>query len=307
MQLFNSIKLHQLIFSCLLPLLLLTLSVTAVELHMDSLDNKRTLEVGDRFTYEVIEEREVPLVIFVDAKGEVDLPLIDPVPAKGKTLKELAFEIKSLLEIDYFHKATVVLQYPRTATSKGTVDVAGAVQNPRTYSLPSDKILTLTSAISLAGGLTNGADATQVTLVRRSGEEPVVETREVVNIREIMDSGNFEQDLPVQDGDLIIVPRSAAAQGGTIYVVGGVNAPGVLNIPPGNSLTVSKAILQSGGFSRFARKDNVKLISGDSSLPEEERTQTINVQKILERGLRDNDPVVQPNDIIRVEERIIAF
>lgn len=274
---------------------------------MDSLDNKRTLQVGDRLTYEVIEEREVPIVIFVDAKGQVDLPLIDPIDAKGKTLKELAYDIKSKLEVDYFYKATVVLQYPRAETSRGTVDVAGAVQNPRTYSLPSDKILTLTSAISLAGGLGNGADATKVTLVRRSGDDSQVESREVVNIREIMDSGNFSQDLPVQDGDLIIVPRSAAARGGTIYVVGGVNSPGVLNVPPGDTLTVSKAILQSGGFSRFARKDNVKLISGDSSLPEEERTQVVNVQKILERGLRDNDLIVQPNDIIRVEERLIAF
>ena len=122
-----------------------------------------------------------------------------------------------------------------------------------------------------------------------------------------MEAGSFDQDLNVQDGDLIIVPRSAQAIGGTIYVVGGVNSPGIMVVPPDNSLTVSKAILQSGGFNRFARKNAVKLISSDTSLPEAARTQIINVEEILKRGLRDLDPIVQPNDIIRVEERIIAF
>lgn len=276
-------------------------------LHMDILDDQRALTIGDRLSYQVIEEREPPIIVFVNARGEVDIPLIDPLPATGKTLRALSYEIKSLLEVEYFHRATVVMQYPRVAASRGSIDIAGAVRNPNSYSLPSDQILTVSSAISLAGGMTVDSDGTNVALVRRSGENSQLETREVVNIREIMDSGKFDQDLTVQDGDLIIVPRSAQIAGGTIYVVGGVNSPGIMNVPPDNSLTVSKAILQSGGFNRFARKNAVKLISSDSSLSEEQRTQIIDVEAILKRGLRDQDPVVQPNDIIRVEERIIAF
>lgn len=278
--------------------------------HMDNLDNRRNLSIGDRLTYQVIEERETPIIVFVDARGEVDVPLIGPVAASGKTLQSLAFEIKSLLEVDYFHRATVILRFPQAAASRGTFDVAGAVRTPRSYTLPTDQILTVSSAIALAGGMTEDSDGTKVTLVRRNddgGDDSAGETRELIDVRSIMDSGNFDQDLPVQDGDLIIVPRLSEAAGGTIYVVGGVNSPGILNVPPGDTLTVSKAILQSGGFSRFARKNAVKLISGDSALPEDERTQIINVEEILQRGLRENDPVVQPDDIIRVEERIIAF
>lgn len=277
--------------------------------YMESLDDRRVLSVGDRLTYQVIEEREVPIIVFINARGEVDVPLIGPVPAKGETARSLALEIKSRLEVDYFHRATVMLQFPQVAVSRGSVDIAGAVRNPGTYALPADQVLTVSSAITMAGGMTADSDGSKVTLVRRNqdGADSANESRQVIDVQSIMDSGDFDQDLPVQDGDLIMVPRLAEAAGGTIYVVGGVNSPGILNVPPGNTLTVSKAILQSGGFSRFARKDAVKLISGDSSLPEEERTQIINVADILQRGLRDKDPVVQPNDIIRVEERIIAF
>ncbi len=298
-------------FACLLTALVQFLPLAEATGHrqMDSLDNQRALAIGDRMTYQVIEEREPPIVVFINARGEVEIPLIGPVAASGKTLQSLAFDVKSLLEVDYFHQATVILRFLQPAASRGTVDIAGAVRAPRSYTLPSDQILTVSSAIALAGGMAPDSDGTQVTLVRRSSEdgESGSESRQVIDVRGIMDSGDFDQDLPVQDGDLIIVPRLAAASGGTIYVVGGVNSPGILNVPPGNTLTVSKAILQSGGFSRFARKSSVKLISGDSSLPEDKRTQIVNVEDILQRGLRENDPIVQPNDIIRVEERIIAF
>jgi polysaccharide export outer membrane protein len=202
-----------------------------------------------------------------------------------------------------------MLRFPQSAASRGKVNVAGAVRAPRSYALPTDQILTVSSAIAMAGGMTLDSDGSKVTLVRRSndGDGSASESRQLVDVRSIMDSGEFDQDLPIQDGDLIIVPRLAEASGGTVYVVGGVNSPGILNVPPGNTLTVSKAILQSGGFNRFARKNAVKLISGDSSLPEDERTQVVNVEEILQRGLRENDLIVRPNDIIRVEERIIAF
>ncbi|MFO8026294.1 MAG: SLBB domain-containing protein [Opitutales bacterium] len=277
--------------------------------HMDSLDDRKILSVGDRLTYQVIEERETPIIVFVNANGEVDIPLIGPVAAEGETARSLAHEIKSLLEVDYFHRATVMLQSPQVAVSRGSVDIAGAVRTPRTYALPADQILTVSSAIAMAGGMTADSDGSEVTLVRQNqdGNDSAGESREVIDVSSILDSGNFDQDLPIQDGDLIIVPRRTEAGGGTIYVVGAVNAPGILQVPPGDTLTVSKAILQSGGFSRFARKKQVKLISGDSSLPEDERTEIVNVEEILQRGLREKDPVVEPNDIIRVEERIIAF
>ena len=147
--------------------------------------------------------------------------------------------------------------------------------------------MTVSSAIALAGGFSQNADGSGVTLVRRDDEDSQSATRKTINVRKILDTGNFDEDVTVQSGDLLIVPRAARDDGGTIYVVGAVNAPGILNVPPGDTLTVSKAILQSGGFSRFARKNTVKLIRGDSSIPEDERTEIIDVEEILKRGARD--------------------
>jgi polysaccharide export outer membrane protein len=266
---------------------------------MDLLENERELKVGDRLLYRVLEEREPPMILFVNDRGEIRVPLVGLVPAKGKTPQQ---------EKDYFHRATVLLTYHQADNSRGTVNVAGAVRWQRAYPIPTDQIMTVTGAIIAAGGIAVDGESSKVELVRRnfSEEGDEVEVRQIVDVKAIMESGEFDKDLPVQDGDLVLVPRSTSV-GGTVFVVGAVNSPGILNVPPDGSLTLSKAILQSGGFSRFARRQNVKLIRGDSSIPENERTQVVNVEEILQKGLRDQDPVVKPNDIIRVEERLIAF
>ena len=71
--------------------------------------------------------------------------------------------------------------------------------------------------------------------------------------------------------------------------------------------TVSKAILRAGGFSEYAEKRKVKLIRADASLPDKEKTVEVNVAEILEKGIRDFDPLVKPDDIIRVKEKWILF
>jgi len=64
-------------------------------------------------SYRVVEERKDPIPLMVTDSGEIEVPYIGRVPAAGKTCKELAYEIKPLLEKDYFYKATVIVGSPR--------------------------------------------------------------------------------------------------------------------------------------------------------------------------------------------------
>jgi polysaccharide export outer membrane protein len=87
---------------------------------------------------------------------------------------------------------------------------------------------------------------------------------------------------------------------GKVYVTGQVRNSGGFDVPAGETLTVSRAILNAGGFSDFSDKRNVRLIrkTGD-------RTETIpvNVQEVLEKGRLDQDKIVQAGDLIVVPER----
>jgi polysaccharide export outer membrane protein len=91
---------------------------------------------------------------------------------------------------------------------------------------------------------------------------------------------------------------------GKVYVTGQVRNKGGFDIPAGESLTVSKAILNAGGFSDFSDKKNVRLIrkTADGT-----KTFEINVVDIWEKGKLDKDLVVEPNDLIVVPARLVNY
>ncbi|HKK18261.1 MAG TPA: SLBB domain-containing protein, partial [Opitutales bacterium] len=89
-----------------------------------------------------------------------------------------------------------------------------------------------------------------------------------------------------------------------VYVLGAVNAPGLYPIR-GSNFTLSQVILMAEGFTRFARKNKVRLISKDGDGEKTERE--IDVGKILEGGDRGEDPVIRPGDMVIVDEKMISF
>ena len=91
---------------------------------------------------------------------------------------------------------------------------------------------------------------------------------------------------------------------GKVYVTGQVRNKGGYEIPAGETLTVSKAILNAGGFSDFSDKKNVHLIRKTA---EGKQSLTVNVLNIWERGKLEEDLVVQPDDLIVVPKRLVNY
>lgn len=91
---------------------------------------------------------------------------------------------------------------------------------------------------------------------------------------------------------------------GKVYVTGQVRNSGGFDVPAGETITVSRAILNAGGFSDFSNKRNVSLIrkTGDRT-----ESITVNVQEVLEKGKLDEDKVVQAGDLIVVHERTFKW
>lgn len=87
---------------------------------------------------------------------------------------------------------------------------------------------------------------------------------------------------------------------GRVYLTGAVRAPGAIEIPGDEKLTVSKAILRVGGFADFGNQKKVMLIR--KARDGKSTTTIIDVRAILE-GQLDKDVEVEPGDTIRVPER----
>lgn len=181
-------------------------AVVASTTSMAVLDNKRKLAKGDRLSYRVVEERRPPVSLFVTDSGEVEVPLIGRVQAEGRTLQDLAYAIKSLLEADYFHKATVIVGLDAIVLrSPGRIYLSGAVRAQGPMDMPPDEELTLSKAILKAGGLAEFANGKKVQILRKKSDGSV--ERLTFDLDEITKKGRLDKDPRIQPEDTIYVPE----------------------------------------------------------------------------------------------------
>jgi polysaccharide export outer membrane protein len=106
---------------------------------------------------------------------------------------------------------------------------------------------------------------------------------------------------------VIIAVDSKPKSRGKVYLVGAIGAPGAEDIPSDEILTVGKAILRAGGLTSFADGSNVKVTRGDTTHPGANKSFTVNVLDIFEKGRTSEDVALQPGDLIFVPERMIRF
>lgn len=201
--------------------------------------------------------------------------------------------------------------FPKT-TAAVQVAVTGEVLRPGIHTVSaegSDEPPTVTQAIGIAEGITPLADVRDVRLrrIKRTGEEEIV----TVNLWAILQGGDLEQDIPLQPGDSIIVPRAEAIdltevgrlapatfspQTIEVNIVGEINSPGTKTLRPNTPL--NQAILAAGGFNSRARQSTVELIrlNPNGTLLREE------IELDLSQGINnENNPLLLNGDVVVVQ------
>ena len=92
---------------------------------------------------------------------------------------------------------------------------------------------------------------------------------------------------------------------GKVYLMGQVRSQGAVEIPANETLTVSKAVLLVGGLADFADRRKVKLVHKKADGSSD--TVIVDLVEILDKGHSERDPVVQPNDMIIVPQRLVNW
>jgi protein involved in polysaccharide export with SLBB domain len=174
---------------------------------MDELNNERKLAPGDRVSYRVIEEqKDIPASLVVTDSGELPIPIIGLFPAAGKTCKQLALQLKPLLEKDYFYTATVIVGLDTESTrSLGKIYLTGQVHAQGAIDLPANQPMTVSQAIMSNGGFADFANQRRVHLIRRlpGGGSKTFD----IDVKDILMKGHSEKDMILQPNDTIQVPE----------------------------------------------------------------------------------------------------
>ena len=161
-----------------------------------------TLEPGDVVGIKVFQEPDLDRELRVSQEGDLFLPLIGKVEAKGRTLAEVERTVREAYDRDFLVNpqiTLVVLKY-----QVRTVNVLGSVNAPQAVEYPPEQRLTLLDAISRAGGFNRFADRRRVRLTRTLSDGRVENL--VVNTDDLM-SGAAKDPLVLRKDDVIFVPE----------------------------------------------------------------------------------------------------
>jgi polysaccharide export outer membrane protein len=174
-------------------------------------DSSRALGIGDQVTFEIVEDKEVPIAKRITDTGELDVPYIGRVHATGKTCEQVASEIKRRLEAEYYYKATVKLGidlvnvHPTAPALLGKVYVTGQVRAPGAQDLVPGEKTTVSAIIMKAGGCTQFGDSRKVKVTRKirgGGTDSFL-----IDIKAVIEKGELDQDRDIREGDYVYVPQ----------------------------------------------------------------------------------------------------
>lgn len=217
--------------------------------------------------------------------------------------------------------------FAASQTSPRSVVVIGQVYRPGSYLVTAGNaggaegggagggLPTVMRSLQLAGGITSIADVRKIKLRRptRTGTEQTID----INLWELLQSGDINQDIVVQDGDTIVIPTAtdiSAAESTQLAtttlspntievgVVGEVKKPGAVKLQPNSSL--NQALLAAGGFNDSrASKGTVELIRLNTNGTVTKRPVKVDLAKGINE---ETNPILRNNDVVIVDRNGLA-
>jgi polysaccharide export outer membrane protein len=118
------------------------------------------LDAGDRLRVVVYGQEGLTNTYAIDAGGSITMPLIGPVPARGRTPASLAAEISAKLRHGYIREPSVAVEIE----AYRPFFILGEVAAPGQY--PYVPNMSVESAVAIAGGFSPRAQRDHVTLTR---------------------------------------------------------------------------------------------------------------------------------------------
>lgn len=225
--------------------------------------------------------KDLSLPVTVRPDGKITIPALGEVVAAGVTPGELQEKLTE--ELKNLVKNPVVMVIVQEINNNKVYIFGGGVE-PGVF--PLNGRTTLLQLLCLVKGA-NNADLHSA-YVSRKGEK----------IKEdfygLFIKGKTEEDLLIKANDIIFIP---AFEDENIYVVGAVNAPRAIKYKEG--LKVMEAILDAGGFTEFASKNNTVIFrkEGDKEISIQAR-----LKDLVKHGDLKQNMMLRPGDYIIVEE-----
>ena len=158
---------------------------------------------GDGINIFVWRNPELSSSVTVRPDGKITTPLIEDVPASGKTPTQLARDMEEELSVYVKNPVVTVMVSGFVGPYSEQIRVVGQATNPQ--ALPYRDQMTLLDLVISVGGLTEFADGNRSSIVRLVDGEW---NQFGVRIDDLINGADISANAYVLPGDILIIPES---------------------------------------------------------------------------------------------------
>jgi polysaccharide biosynthesis/export protein len=233
--------------------------------------------------------QELNVQVPVRPDGMISFPLVGDIKASGVSPRELKSKLES--ELVKFVK-TPIVSIMVTAINSFKVYVIGegiTMVGTNTGVITLKRNTSLMQLLAQVGSLKN-ADLNSAYILR---DEKKLNN----DFFKLIVKGDITQDIQLKPNDIIFIPDNFEKR---IMVVGAVKNPGIIQYREG--LTIVDAILNTGGFTEFAKQNDVLIVrkEGNAIMKNIEAR----MKDVIRDGDISKDILLKPGDFIIVKTGI---
>lgn len=228
----------------------------------------------------VFEYPDLGTEVRVSEEGKITFPLLGEISAKNLTTRQIEKEIAQKLAVGNFVKEPQVSVFVQQYRGR-KVTIIGEVVKPGQYEIVGPT--TLLDTISQALGMNQNAGYLLTVFRKEPGAGVRDATKKIaVDVDRLLKGGDLSQDVELQNGDVIYVPKTI------FYIYGEVNRPGAYRLEKG--ITVKRAIAIAGGLTPKGTERRIEI------------TRRYDDKETASGA--DIDDLVSGDDVIRIKESI---
>jgi polysaccharide export outer membrane protein len=160
------------------------------------------IAVLDELQIQVKDQPDLSSRVTVRPDGRISMPLVEDMPAAGRTLHELGNDIQYALS-KVVQNPVVDVTLSRAADTEGQqIRVTGEAGRPQ--AIPYREHITVLDVMIQVGGLTDFADGNAAVLVRGGKAGQTYSLR----LKDLLKRGDMSANAELLPGDIIIVPQA---------------------------------------------------------------------------------------------------
>ena len=165
-------------------------------------DYRYLIGTGDSVNVIVWRNPELSMTVPVRPDGRLTMPLVEDLPALGRSPTDLAREIEKALSKYVRDPVVTVIVAGASGPFSEQIRIIGEASKPQ--ALPYRQNMTVLDVMIAVGGLTDFADGNKTVLVRGAEQGKMY----TVRLNDLIKRGDISANVDVKPGDVLIIPQS---------------------------------------------------------------------------------------------------